>query len=338
VDVLETEEYRQLLTEAQLQIVFRKRPQDIPLYSLWVLRDFGVPGMRKYKGVNTKGLVTRGDLPKDAYYLYRSFLRPDEPSVHIASATYFLRRGAPANAVKVYSNRKRLTLTVNGLALGARENGAYSQANGERIDNVFYWGEPLRPGRNEVTASDGEGHSDRAVFFFVPALAPEAADPPGALVRSLVSSNPRSPAYFIDAPIQEQWPFYDEFDGSADNTFARLPPEVQGASWIATRRLSKRESLTRIEFRIGSDSRGADVWIALPAGQPPPRAWLAAGFRESGLLGEWRGTDLRRRPFQLLTQRFPAGARVRVEGATLDYVILVKESARPPAASPRRTP
>ena len=37
---------------------------------------------------------------KDAWYLYRSFLRPHEPTVHLASKTYFLRRGKADDGVK----------------------------------------------------------------------------------------------------------------------------------------------------------------------------------------------------------------------------------------------
>jgi hypothetical protein len=42
--------------------------------------------------------------------------------------------------------------------------------------------------------------------------------------------------------VQEQWPFYAEFDGTADNTFDTLPQEVSGAGWIATGRMSKPEN------------------------------------------------------------------------------------------------
>ena len=86
----EPEEYRQELAEVHFQTVFRDHPQEVPLYLVWILRDFGID---KYKGRNTKGLLTAAGFKKDAYYLYRSFLRPDEPLVHITSKTRFLRSG-----------------------------------------------------------------------------------------------------------------------------------------------------------------------------------------------------------------------------------------------------
>ena len=44
------------------------------MYMVWILRDFGID---KYKGWNTKGLLTSANFKKDAFYLYQSFLRPD---------------------------------------------------------------------------------------------------------------------------------------------------------------------------------------------------------------------------------------------------------------------
>ena len=76
-----------------------------------ILRDFRID---KYKGWNTKGLVTAGGLRKDAFYLYQSFLRPELPVVHITSKTYFLRRGDPENGIRAYSNLPRLELFLNG--------------------------------------------------------------------------------------------------------------------------------------------------------------------------------------------------------------------------------
>src|SRR5439155_718845 len=112
----ETEEYRQHVAEVQFQVVFREQ-KDLPLYTLWVFRDFGID---KYKGRNTKGLLTYAGLRKDAYALYKAFLRPDVPVVHLTSKTCFLRRGRPDNGIKAYSNRPELTLTLNGEDRGRR--------------------------------------------------------------------------------------------------------------------------------------------------------------------------------------------------------------------------
>ena len=85
VDAFEPEEYRQVLEEVHDQVIFRDHPDAVPMYSLWNFRDFGT---EKYKGArNTKGLLTYAGFKKDAWYLYRSFLRPQEPTVHLASKT-----------------------------------------------------------------------------------------------------------------------------------------------------------------------------------------------------------------------------------------------------------
>ena len=176
----------------------------VPMYSVWNFRDFGT---EKYKDVrNTKGLLTYAGFKKDAWYLYRSFLRPQEPTVHLASKTYFLRRGRADDGIKAYSNAAALTLTLNGTDQGAPRNGEHRHPNGSAVENVFFWPAPLRPGRNEIRVSDGAGHEDTAVVHYAP---PGAPAPEGTgLVRELRSSNPKSPAWFIDQEVRDQWPFH----------------------------------------------------------------------------------------------------------------------------------
>ena len=56
VDRFEPEEYRQVMAEVQMQVVFRDQAPRRPMYLVWILRDFAID---KYKGVrNTKGLLT----------------------------------------------------------------------------------------------------------------------------------------------------------------------------------------------------------------------------------------------------------------------------------------
>ncbi|HET7747453.1 MAG TPA: glycoside hydrolase family 2 TIM barrel-domain containing protein, partial [Vicinamibacteria bacterium] len=316
VDGFEPEEYRQLMAEVQYQTVFRDHAARIPMYLVWILRDFSID---KYKGRNTKGLLTLGNFRKDAWYLYRSFLRPDEPLVHLTSKTYFLREGRPANGVKAYSNRPLLTLTVNGVGQGERANGEFRHANGRRVDHVFYWPARLETGRNEIVVTDGTGHEDRSIVYFSRDGRP-LPDRDEALVRDLASSNPASPAWFIDAPAQDQWPFYAEFDGTADNTFDRLPDALRGASWIATRRLSKPEKRTTLSFTTAA---AADVYVMAGDDDRLARALLRAGWTDTGAKGLWRDNDLRLVPYRLFRRATAAGERVVVPAATADYVVLV---------------
>lgn len=316
VDRFEPEEYRQLLAEVHFQTVFRDHAAEVPLYTVWILRDFGID---KYKSWNSKGLVTAAGFRKDAFYLYQSFLKKDQPVVHITSKTYFLRRGRADNGVKVYSNRAALRLTVNGADQGVQRNGEYRHANGRVVENVFFWPAPLRPGRNEVRAADEAGHSDTATLYYEPRAAPAAGDA-SAAVQGLRSSNPRSPAWFIDQPVQAQWPFYWELDGTADNTFDEIPRELQDARWIATRRLSKADARTDLSFTAGGP---ATVFVMITRGQALPPGLLRSGFQDSGLSGAWRDDQLRLVPYGLYKRAVHAGERVLVRGATADYVVLV---------------
>ena len=91
------------------------------------------------------------------------------------------------------------------------------------------------------------------VIYQKPADGPMPVDA-NAIVADLKSSNPDNPAVFIDRPVESQGPFYYDVDGSSDNTFDTLPPEVEGAAWIATRRLSDPNMKTNLSFRLNGDA------------------------------------------------------------------------------------
>jgi beta-galactosidase len=312
--VYEPEEYQQYQAEARFQVAFRTKADRLPLFTWWVFRDFNV--QIHYKKTNTKGLFTLGNGKRDIYYLYRSFLRPDDPIVHIASKRYFVREGSATNGIKVYSNRPELTLTVNGRSWGAQRNGQYRSA-GHVVENVFFWTQPLHQGSNHMVVSDGQGHEDRTVLVF----AGQGGRPPSreekAVIRDLTSSNPRNPAYYIDQPVQPQWSFYYD---DASNELDQVPAALTGASWIATRRLSDPANRTEIRFTVVRD---ADVYVmAAGAGSMP--AFLAqAGFTDAGIGGEWRD-DLRTLvPYRLYRKRVAGGEAVTLGEASIDYLVLV---------------
>lgn len=318
VDRFEPEEFRQLMAEVQLQVVFRDHAPRIPMYLVWILRDFAID---KYKGArNTKGLLTYANFKKDAWYLYKAFLRPEVPVVHIASKTFFIRRGRATNGVKVYSNAAALDLSVNGQPQARQANGAFRHANGRRIDNVFFWPVALRAGRNEVLARDGGGQQDRAVLYYDGDAARAPDDP---LVRDLRSSNALNRAVFIDQPVQAQWPFYSEFDGTADNTFDLLPEEVAGAGWIATGRMSKPEHRAAITFTAGE---AAEVFVMGAEASALDQALRHAKFEATGRTGRWRSDALTLVPYRLFRRTVAAGERVSIPPVTADYVVMVKRT------------
>ena len=349
VNAYEPEEYQQELAESRCQAVFRTLTASVPLFTWWTFRDFGDP---RYKGVNAKGLETYGAFHKDVYSLFQSFLKPSAPVVHLCGKPWFLRRtDSPFDtlSVKAYSNAPALTLTVNGVDAGVRRNGVYLLADGTRVDNVFFWDAVLRPGRNEVSVDDGAGHTDSAVVYA------ERGEESG-LVRNLTSSNLDNPAYFIGLPVQAEWPLYDDFDGTGDNTFHLIPPVLEGAQWITMGRPSKPEYRTALDFRIAPDAGATDVFLmfSLPAAFPakvpaksvpqsknaPPEApalpTLPAmpfdflqGFTDTHIRGIWRDNSLDLVPYALYRRTVQGGDAVHVPDATLGYVVLVKPHAAP---------
>ena len=214
----EPEEYQQEVAESRCQTVFRDRADFVPLFTWWTFRDFGDP---RYKGVNSKGLETYGGFRKDIFYLFQSFLKPETPVVHLCGKPWFLRRSqSPFDqlSIKAYSNAAALTLTVNGTTIGtAVPNGEYFLPDGTRADNVFSWDSPLKPGRNLVKRGRRRGPFRQRRDLY------RKRRGNAGLVQNLTSSNPLNPAYFLEAPIQAEWPFYDDFDGTGDNTFHAIP-------------------------------------------------------------------------------------------------------------------
>ena len=344
VNVYEPEEYQQEVAESRCQTVFRTLADQVPLFTWWTFRDFGDP---RYKGVNAKGLETYGAFHKDVYSLFQCFLKPETPIVHLCGKPWFLRRpDSPFDTlgVKAYANVPALTLTVNGASVGTLRNGDYILANGTRADNVFFWPAPLKRGRNALTVDDGAGHTDSAVVYA------EAGEENG-LVRNLTSSNLDNPAYFIGEPIQPEWPIYDDFDGTGDNTFHAIPPALQGAQWITMGRPSKPENRTALDFRIAPDAGATDVFLMFSApgvSDPAPPAKASkpktppadpalpamppdflAGFADTGVRGTWRDNSLNLVPYALYRRTVQGGEAVHIPGATLGYVVLVKMHPAP---------
>jgi beta-galactosidase len=320
VGSFEPEEYESLVLEHKFQYLFDTKPADVPLYSHWVLFDMGDS---KYKGLNSKGLLTAAGFPKDPYYLWRAKARPDDPLIRICGKHWYVR--ADSRDIKVYSNRPSVSLSVNGTGKGSIADGAYANpATGGVINDVFYFDSVLQKGPNTVIASDGSGHADTALVYFT-GNAPAAPADSNEAISALASTDPGNPAYFINQPIQSQWPVYYQCDGNADNSFDTIPDALAGARWISTRRQS--QTPTGLSFAI-KDRAGADVFI-LASRQASPPAWLAAaGFSASGISGAWRDNGMNLVPYDVYGKRFPAGASVSLAGSAIDFVVLVRPAGQ----------
>jgi len=312
----EPEEYQDEVAESRCETVFRTLSGQVPLFTWWTFRDFSDP---RYKGVNSKGLETFGGFHKDAYYLFQSFLKPQAPLVHLCGKTWFLRRRSLPEGtldVKAYSNAAALTLSVNGTVVGTTQNGAYVLPNGTASTNVFSWPAALRPGRSAVTVGDGLGHSDSAVVYA------ETGEANG-LVRNLRSSNPANPADFIAEPVQAEWPCYDNFDGTGDNTFHAIPALLQGANWITLGRPTKPAAQTTLSFTLAPDAGPTDIFLLLTA-TPAHPARVPAGYTDTGVTGTWRDNLLNLVPYTLYRRTVSSGQAVFIPSFAQDYLVLLK--------------
>lgn len=315
INKYEPEEYQQEVAEERCQLIFRDHPDNIPLFTWWTYRDFGDP---RYKGVNSKGLVTYGGFRKDIWYLFQSFLRPALPVVHLCGKPWFLRRFLPGETleIKAYSNAAALTLTVNGKEVGTQANGSYTLPVGGEADNVFSWPNALRRGRNVVTVSDGLGHSDTSLIYT------DGGTELGA-VRDLASSNPINPAVFIDQPVHADWPVYTDFDGTADSTFGPIPAILKGARPVATRRVSRTGLETALTFALPPDAGPTDMFLVVSTAPVPPAA-LLYGWTDTGVRGVWRDNSTQLVSNAIYRQTVSGGGRVRVPAVSgTDYALLI---------------
>ena len=366
VNKYEPEEYQQIIEENNFQKAFHGDNGHLGMFCVWCLREFSDAKYKGPVGLNSKGLITYAGDKKDVYYLYRCFLRPTEPTLHIISKRYFLRQGAVDNGIKVYSNAAKVTLTLNGQQVSTLANGQYVIPNGpwvahpekkkkvngveppaatprayepEKVDNVFYWPVPLRTGKNVVLATDDQGHRDTATIYYYGKDTPPETPPAALPIRDLASSNPDNPAHFMDMPVQAQWPIYYDLDSTADNSWNTLPPELENASWIALRRVTKPDpapapthrnptpaapgpnQATTVTF---TTARPVKVYVMATKLDAPP-TFAGTAFREvPSAATAWRDNALQLVPAQLYVHEAAAGEKISLALGDRDAVILLK--------------
>ena len=349
VDRFEPEEYNELVAEFRFQTVFRNNPAGHKMFLWWNFREFY---NKKFKGNrNTKGIWTLAGMPKDFYFLFKSFINEDEQVLHLCGRHHFYRQFAPDNGIKVYSDAEQVELFLNGQSQGIKKNGDYVQPNttkrvdnqnvtveGIVINNVFFWKSPLKPGKNILEVRDNRGKTDSMVIYQKADNGPMPV-PEDSVVIDLTSSNENNPAIFIDRAVESQGPFYTEVDGSSDNTFDWLPESVEGARWIATKRLSDDDNKTDLSFTV---TKPATVYVMYATGTFPAHtldkpdedmikaaaalkaSLQAGGFKDTGTKTTWRRHNCWLGNCGLLSRTVKAGESVNMPGQTLDYVVLVK--------------
>jgi beta-galactosidase len=167
----------------------KKHPEIWGSY-LWNMFDFAADDRFEgdRQGINDKGMVTYDRATKkDVFYFYKANWNP-EPMVHLNSKR-FKTRGLEQIEVKAYSNAPRVTLTVNGRAVGEKENDGNA---------VFVWPQvPLKKGENVVVATaqfaNGKTVSDKATWIYQPGAPTEAYAAQDATMREVYQKGaPRS--------------------------------------------------------------------------------------------------------------------------------------------------
>ncbi|GAA5482941.1 hypothetical protein [Haloferula sargassicola] len=128
-------------------------------------------------------------------------------------------------------------------------------------------------------------------------------------------------------------------DGSSDNTFDELPREIEGASWISTKRLSDPTKKTDLTFTLKADAtvmvmHSTGTFPAMVLRTPDPARVEAAralsadlqglGFTRSEGPARWRGHDLWLADAAVWSKQAKAGETIALPGRTLDYVILIR--------------
>jgi hypothetical protein len=212
---------------------------------------------------------------------------------------------------------------LNGETISTLTNGQYTQSNGHRVDNVFYWHVPLQTGKNVAVVSDDAGHSDSAVIYFYGRNGLSSLILTDPLVTDLKTSNPTNRAWFMDMPVQAQWPVYYDLDSTADNSFATLPAAIEGAKWIAMRRVTKPGQETDLSFKL---ARPATVFVMATKTDALPAFLAVADFKEvpsPDLV--WRDNNLMLVPAQLFSRQAAAGETIHLAPPDRDEIVLVKE-------------
>jgi beta-galactosidase len=305
VDVWEPEGYRQYLFESFCQQIFVNEKCD--LFYFWQYKDQECPKLRNR--LNSKGIVTFDGWRKDDFYLIKAFTRKDVPVLRIVGEHWFLR---DVNELKVYSNSQTVSLTVNGKPQVTHQSGDYT-LDGHSVDNVFFWYNIFEHGRNDIVISDGEREETAVVYFLT------TPNEEGAPIRDLQASN--GTAFYINRPIQPQWPFYSAFDGSSIHTFDEIPDAIAGAGWISTQRQDVEGTRTNLSFVATTD---IDVFVMTGAESSPQ--WLSShGFQNTEIKSQWRDDQLYLKDSVLYKKSYAKGDQITLEtgDALHDYVVLI---------------
>lgn len=116
----------------------------------WAFKDFATPLRPEdpIPYVNQKGLTDRAGIPKDAYYVFKSYWAT-KPFAYIESHTWTERSGKTGEAqqTRVYSNAQEVELFQNGKSLGRKKKIANTLPAGG-----LHWSVMYSEGKNSLKA------------------------------------------------------------------------------------------------------------------------------------------------------------------------------------------
>lgn len=109
------------------------------------------------------GIVDLCGMPKDRYYLYKSYWKPEEEMVHILPHWNWENSGHDTIPVFVYTNGDRAELFLNGRSLGFQEKKPRSDNPMERY-RLMWMGVPYEAGELKAVAyKNGEKIGERTM-------------------------------------------------------------------------------------------------------------------------------------------------------------------------------
>ncbi len=123
--------------------------------AIWNVADFGSESRNDADPkINSKGVLGMDRTPKDAFYLYQSWLKKD-PVIRIGERNWNQRiiRDGESHPISVYSNAKEVELFLNGKSLGKKMV----------VENIARWEVPWKAGKNVLEATmniNGDSHQD----------------------------------------------------------------------------------------------------------------------------------------------------------------------------------